>query len=1173
MLKRYPLDPTGKSSDNLVREETHEITVDQAVKIILNRAGCYYGESLKITHQSRSLVKDKDYELALFYQDATAELGHDVYAGIHLLNPDFIGTLTLTYQAVGGEYNTHHDNYLELIKNPPKNINQVLFDDIVNIPAGFVPTRHGHHVDDVYGLFPLVQVLEDIRQVLINSNALHLKNVYDRFLKLKQYVESLTAKFDDATQEAALVTKKLNERLAEIPSRAEIEGMIENKTNEVKSQLEERITDAIHQVNETVNTLSGQVTEAINKGNENAQAIQQLQQDQQNLTTNINQQITNIQNSQNAFKDEVNQTLTEKTAEIKENIEAKVRETKTELESSLNQLSNDVNNQVNEAVNRVDQVGNELHQAKEELERRVATAERTNTERLDQAKEELSNRIQQNAENDSQNRIALDNRINAIATDVTAKQTDLENRIQGNSEAIQEATQRLDQSFNQLNATVEAKLETAKEEATQQIADLHTAVQGEIVHAKEEASLDATSKAAEAVRASKAYTDELKVDTITALNDAKKKQETLENNYNQLITQMDTNNADLAGRISNNTVAINNLTTHVNDEVARVTESIPVKITEQLTPLQTSLTDLTNRVTATEGKNTEQENRIAELETNLVQTDANASWCVNQISSLTTTVQNNQLSNEEEHAEFTQQLNTLQEKLNEGKNNLTALETRLTAKDDELTQALANNVTTLTDKITEAKSKADTNENSLNTLKQKVENEYLSKSEAEQTYLKITDFANHASIGDLRTKLNDLETNYNNFKVTQEQTNTNTANDVTGLRRAIQANTNEINNLRQNIDQWSTMAYDANATASGNHQLIEDFRRKFEEHQNDYNATKNVVDENSRNLYQLPDRVSNLESSLSTTDTKMRQLENHVTHFVTQAQLEASQKKQDTKITTLEEDTARLQQQQRAQENKNADLLGLVTEAKDRGRDAMRKADDAMSQAQRVESDMNNQNRAMDGRVTALENRPIPQPPPAQIDPKTLDTLVKRKVDERIAEMKMKKPDEINPDDLIIHPDSPGTIIKHPDGSVTVTGIVYMHEDMTHNEDMRNVFTPTTCIEWTTNDEWTVPDQYDYLVAQVWVTTGLRQGESVNGKLIYHTPSTKVGYVMLKAGETVRITVGTISSFGRYITNDGVTTSNLIVPSYPVITNSLDLGSGRSLKEHFGQGGRVMLYV
>ena len=184
-------------------------------------------------------------------------------------------------------------------------------------------------------------------------------------------------------------------------------------------------------------------------------------------------------------------------------------------------------------------------------------------------------------------------------------------------------------------------------------------------------------------------------------------------------------------------------------------------------------------------------------------------------------------------------------------------------------------------------------------------------------------------------------------------------------------------------------------------------------------------------------------------------------------------------------------------------------------------------------------------KLAELESELAKKPNHADVDPEVLKRQVKKELDSHIAEARANAADDDHEavqrlPEYIVHPDAPNTnVTGNPDGGFRVEGIVYMNPNESHQEYYRAVFTPTTELEWTSNNTWVIPDIYDGLVAQVFVTSGIR----IEGDNKIKSPSTKMRYVKLVGGQSVPITVGSISSFGSWLTNDGVDIKNVIYPS------------------------------
>lgn len=194
MLKRYPFDPTGQSATNLVRNETHTLdtlTDVRKPRIVFTRLGAFFNDSLVVTHNGKKLTLNTDYRYTFFWQEATMKAGGlPVSVAFQIINKRLTGDIEITYQVVGGEFQEKAIQLEELIKLLPFDARNVFWDDVINKPVAYEPVRHLHHINDVFGLSRLLGVLGELRRSLEGQSVLKLKSVYDRFLKLKQYVDA-----------------------------------------------------------------------------------------------------------------------------------------------------------------------------------------------------------------------------------------------------------------------------------------------------------------------------------------------------------------------------------------------------------------------------------------------------------------------------------------------------------------------------------------------------------------------------------------------------------------------------------------------------------------------------------------------------------------------------------------------------------------------------------------------------------------------------------------------------------------------------------------------------------------------------------------------------------------------------------------------------------------------
>nr|DAT15809.1 MAG TPA: structural protein [Caudoviricetes sp.] len=221
MLKRYPFDPKGDSPDNLVRDEIHEILADKPEPIFYARNGAFYNDSLRVTLDGRPLTLNTDYQYCFYWSYASEASGHPVSLAIQIINKNLLGTVKLTYQVVGGEYIGYVTGLEELLKTLPLRNPNTFWDEILERPDAYFPMRHLHHVNDVFGLTKLVVVFDQIRAVLANQSALKLRAVYDRFLKLKQYVDERARQSDDVMKEVLARLAQIDDRLVEFVTHEE----------------------------------------------------------------------------------------------------------------------------------------------------------------------------------------------------------------------------------------------------------------------------------------------------------------------------------------------------------------------------------------------------------------------------------------------------------------------------------------------------------------------------------------------------------------------------------------------------------------------------------------------------------------------------------------------------------------------------------------------------------------------------------------------------------------------------------------------------------------------------------------------------------------------------------------------------------------------------------------
>lgn len=174
-LKKYPVDTTGKSPDNLVANERHE--VDPLNRAIVPREGFFYGESMVVRNNDTQLILGVDYRLDDINDQLTKETGKAIFSAIILLKESIMGYVTLTYQCYGRGDEYTPDYLAQLVKEATVE-KVVKFNDIINRPSAYNPAPHRHPIGQVIYWNSAVNELRNLTQVIENLRIAHDRGMY-----------------------------------------------------------------------------------------------------------------------------------------------------------------------------------------------------------------------------------------------------------------------------------------------------------------------------------------------------------------------------------------------------------------------------------------------------------------------------------------------------------------------------------------------------------------------------------------------------------------------------------------------------------------------------------------------------------------------------------------------------------------------------------------------------------------------------------------------------------------------------------------------------------------------------------------------------------------------------------------------------------------------------------
>lgn len=169
----YPFDSTGRAASNLVPGEGHAVnTVNfRDYYFVVPTYAPFFAEGLSLTltledGSSRPLVEGQDYALALPFVAAIRSIGVPIYGALTLNNTIVTGTVSVTYQTLGGDYTTDPNAILERLATMIYNPRTTLWDVVTNKPQLFPPINHAQNFGDYYSEQQLVDALASLADTI-----------------------------------------------------------------------------------------------------------------------------------------------------------------------------------------------------------------------------------------------------------------------------------------------------------------------------------------------------------------------------------------------------------------------------------------------------------------------------------------------------------------------------------------------------------------------------------------------------------------------------------------------------------------------------------------------------------------------------------------------------------------------------------------------------------------------------------------------------------------------------------------------------------------------------------------------------------------------------------------------------------------------------------------------
>ena len=171
-MKRYALDPTGRSPNNLVVGEEHTLS-DNHIRVVVPIYGPVFAESFTLMDLGTRvpLVRGTDYDVAELLQDPTLQFGKEIVQLALIKNPSVTNKISITYQSLGGNYQNNSPSIgtaLETLLTDDRPVDWKTH--VLDKPHQYNPSPHVHLLEDVVGFGPLVVSLERVAQAITLNN-------------------------------------------------------------------------------------------------------------------------------------------------------------------------------------------------------------------------------------------------------------------------------------------------------------------------------------------------------------------------------------------------------------------------------------------------------------------------------------------------------------------------------------------------------------------------------------------------------------------------------------------------------------------------------------------------------------------------------------------------------------------------------------------------------------------------------------------------------------------------------------------------------------------------------------------------------------------------------------------------------------------------------------------
>jgi hypothetical protein len=204
LINKYPLDLTGKSPNNFVTGEPHDLRISQidSNRVFVPVHGGFYTHNIKLYDvEGTVLVPNVDYVATYLYEEATHRSGLEVCGAIIVTNPNVSYQVYFDYQVVGGDYALSSKVMTEIIEALNADQRPVEWGKITGKPDAYPAAGHRHALWELYGFEYVITELERIAQAIKAGDQAMFDELRDYILRIlqeaKDYTDALDQRFQD----------------------------------------------------------------------------------------------------------------------------------------------------------------------------------------------------------------------------------------------------------------------------------------------------------------------------------------------------------------------------------------------------------------------------------------------------------------------------------------------------------------------------------------------------------------------------------------------------------------------------------------------------------------------------------------------------------------------------------------------------------------------------------------------------------------------------------------------------------------------------------------------------------------------------------------------------------------------------------------------------------------